>query len=73
MLFSLHCVRRFKRNYTERTYFSNILYWGAFVVSGHGGNIHHPDLSGDEERAKADLNKGTREFQDDPELSEALH
>jgi hypothetical protein len=34
-------------------FFTHFLNWGAFVVSGYGGNVHHPDLTAetDEEAA----------------------
>jgi hypothetical protein len=33
----------------DRKFFSHFLYWGAYVVSGHGGGVHHPDLTEDNE------------------------
>lgn len=31
----------------NRKFFTHFLHWGSFAVSGHGGNVHHPDLTED--------------------------
>ena len=28
----------------NRQFFTHFITWGFFVVAGHGGNVHHPDL-----------------------------
>jgi hypothetical protein len=33
----------------SRKFFTHFLHWGAFVVSGYGGNVHHPNLTEDVE------------------------
>ena len=33
----------------SRKFFTHFLHWGAFIVSGFGGNVHHPNLTEDAE------------------------
>ncbi len=28
----------------DRKFFNHFLNWGFYAISGHGGNVHHPDL-----------------------------
>jgi hypothetical protein len=32
-----------------RKFFTHFLHWGAFAVSGSGGNVHHPNLTEDQD------------------------
>ena len=33
----------------DRKFFNHFLHWGAFAVSGHGGNVHHDNLTEEHE------------------------
>jgi hypothetical protein len=44
-------------------FFTHFLNWGSFIVSGYGGNIHHPDLThGDGRGEKGRDNVDDQEF-----------
>lgn len=52
----------------SRKFFTHYLHWGAFVVTGFGGNVHHPNLTEDLDEDEAVFG-GDNVNEDDEELN----